>query len=56
MKGKLRVDFRVIYFDCPHCEEELEGWYFDPRGSTDVCNNCNNVVEIPKDAEIELIG
>lgn len=56
MKVKLRVDFSDIYIECPHCGEVLEGWYVDPRGLTDVCDFCNNVVEIPKDVEIELIG
>lgn len=56
MKAKLRVDFSDIYIECPHCGEVLEGWYVDPRGSIDVCDFCDNEIEIPKDVEIELIG
>lgn len=55
MKVKLRVDFSDIYIDCPHCGEELGGWYVDPRGLIEKCDSCNNTFEIPKDVEIELI-
>lgn len=51
----VRVEPAQVWFDCPRCGVELEGYYSDPRGQTDVsCDDCGTVFDIPSSASLVI--
>ncbi|TDU31916.1 hypothetical protein DFR24_1300 [Panacagrimonas perspica] len=51
----VRVEPAQVWFDCPRCGVELEGYYSDPRGQTDVaCEDCGTVFDIPSSASLVI--
>jgi len=52
---QIRIEPAQVWFDCPRCGVELEGYYSDPRGQTDVaCEDCGAVFDIPSSASLVI--
>lgn len=45
---------RAQHVLCPHCEEEVDGWYGDPRGKETECDHCEKKFKVAEDAEVKL--
>lgn len=57
-KGEVKVVFAIIATEvkiqCPHCYEYVDGWYGDPRGVEDTCEECGMTYKIHPDADIDF--
>ena len=44
-----------VWFHCPRCDEALEGFFCDPRGTAEVvCDACGTEFDIPHHASLIL--
>jgi uncharacterized protein (DUF983 family) len=57
-KGEVKVVFDIIATEvkirCPYCGEIIDGWYADPRGLEDTCEECGGTYKTHLDADIDF--
>lgn len=50
---EIHVVPQQVWFACPGCGAQLEGYYSDPRGTEEVCcEECGLDFDIPADAAV----
>lgn len=53
---QVKVEVAQVWFHCPRCEEPLEGFLSDPRGTVDiVCDACGEAFDIPVAASLVIV-
>lgn len=53
---QVKIEAAQVWFHCPRCEEPLEGFLSDPRGSVDIiCGACGEEFDIPLAASLVIV-
>ena len=55
MKECTELQTRAVSTICPYCNYVNDGWVEDPRGKTDVCEQCEQEYKIHPDADIDYV-
>ncbi|QBQ74767.1 hypothetical protein BcepSauron_387 [Burkholderia phage BcepSauron] len=48
------VTVKAMHINCPYCGEEQDGWYGDPRGVEQECDECGKTYFVSANAELEM--
>jgi Zn finger protein HypA/HybF involved in hydrogenase expression len=54
LKAATCVVVRPVHVQCPHCNEDQDGWLVDPRGGEHVCDHCGEKYTVANDAQIKF--
>lgn len=53
---QVKIEAAQVWFHCPRCEEPLEGFLSDPRGTVDItCDACGEEFDIPATASLVIV-
>lgn len=54
MKVQNEIIANEVEVSCPYCGRMQSGWFGDPRGSKEECEDCGETFLIHQDADIEM--
>lgn len=54
LKKVEKINVNHVYFDCPHCDAQQDGWLSDPRGKDHECEDCGEHYHVPADVKLDF--